>query len=392
MKDILVSLLVLFIPLALLGQEHEYKSKEMEDYKNKRPYEPFSVRSEKEILNFKSDFFRIEDVNDYNRYSRRARSRPNQDSLIPIILNLARRYSIEYSISQFIGFSEEIEILKCESRGPLKAFLFLSSKYETRNYAEPGIWVAYSSNNGLEWKCYYTGIVQNQPLFVKWYSKAPLFRTDNTIQIEASLMQQVRQSYDDADYKIVKDGLILTMDLSTLMKDTDNDGLTDVVEKKFFTNINNADTDGDGINDNLDLNPRKSEPRTETTAIFEYIMNYEPKLLEDREISTDSNQAHVVQFATNSTQTFLIVSDDPGVQSIQFIPHRVIILSEKEYSERKSTFENELNIMTISPLFRVDGEKDTYIFSYHIYTSAYEYLVKKTEQGWTIKLISYWVS
>jgi agmatine/peptidylarginine deiminase len=40
--------------------------------------------------------------------------------------------------------------------------------------------------------------------------------------------------------------------------------------------------------------------------------------------------------------------------------------------------------MRISPLFKVDGEKDTYIFDYGFNTWGAGYWVKKMEKGWRV--------
>jgi hypothetical protein len=47
----------------------------------------------------------------------------------------------------------------------------------------------------------------------------------------------------------------LTYDLTELRKDSDHDGLTDLVEARLGTDPHRADTDGDGIPDSRDTNP-----------------------------------------------------------------------------------------------------------------------------------------
>lgn len=47
------------------------------------------------------------------------------------------------------------------------------------------------------------------------------------------------------------------------MRDRDNDGLTDMQEKRLGTNIINPDTDGDGIADNRDIQPRSVNRQSE---------------------------------------------------------------------------------------------------------------------------------
>jgi len=47
------------------------------------------------------------------------------------------------------------------------------------------------------------------------------------------------------------------------MRDRDNDGLMDLQEKRLVTNIINPDTDGDGIADNRDIQPRTVNRQSE---------------------------------------------------------------------------------------------------------------------------------
>ncbi|MRR08887.1 hypothetical protein EG831_02110 [bacterium] len=69
----------------------------------------------------------------------------------------------------------------------------------------------------------------------------------------------------------------IVVDRAELERDTDGDGLTDIVERHFGTEGACADTDGDGINDGLDLNPLTppAPACTDTTlvrqAVFDHI-------------------------------------------------------------------------------------------------------------------------
>jgi hypothetical protein len=168
--------------------------------------------------------------------------------------------------------------------------------------------------------------------------------------------------------------------------------LTDIVEKKFYTNLNSKDTDNDGIPDNLDLNPRYSTPRTEKTVIFESALNEETNMFDTTGVIKSSVEIPPINKVTDTTETVLIVTDSPNIQSIQPKSTRVIILSKKEYEKYVGTFRNELNKMSLTPLFKVDNEIDTYIFTRSFNTWGEEYLVKKTKNGWKIVVISSWIS
>ncbi len=388
-------LLILLIPVFAIGQEKEYKSKEQEQYYKRLNYKSFKPLSKKEILNFKNTYSDFEDISNYTPYSDSLYLTPYQDSIYAIMFNPANRDSMIIPEPQFIGKIEKGQILKLEKKGQIEAFIYVSSEFENRYFGESGIWVALSINNGITWEYLYTGIVQKQPLFLKWYSKVPLIKSETELQIETCLLRQktaFSHPVPGPTYEIVKDGLLLTLDLKMLRKDTDNDGLTDIVEEKFYTNINNKDTDSDGISDNLDLNPRLSLVRTEKSVIFESALNGETNMYDTTGLTISSKITPQINYVTDTTETVLIVTDNPDIQSIQPKSTRVIILTEKEYKKSKGKFENKLNDMSISPLFKVDDEIDTYIFTRSFNTWGEEYLVKKTENGWKIVIISSWIS
>lgn len=388
-------LLILLIPVLSFGQEQEYKSKEREKYYKNLNYKPFKPLSKKEISSFKNAHFDLEDIGDYTPYSDSLYLTPYQDSIYKIMFNPANRDSMIIPEPQFVGEIEKSQILKYEKSGEAEAFIYVSSKYENRYFGESGIWVAYSTNKGESWEYLYTGIVQQQPLYIKWYSKLPLINSKRELQIETCLLRQLSPFSHPGPgptYEVVKDGLLLTLDLKTLRKDTDGDGLTDIVETKFYTNLNNKDTDGDGITDDLDLNPRLNVQRTDKTVIFESAVNEETNMFDTTGLVISSLKTPQINYATDTTETILIVTDNPDIQSIQPKSTRVIILSEKEYEKSKGLFRNELNDMSISPLFKVDNETDTYIFTRSFNTWGEEYLVKKTEKGWRIMIISSWIS
>ena len=255
-------LLFLLVPAFSFAQEEEYKSKEQEEFYKNREFKEFKPLDREVFLNYKDDFFGFEEIENYTPYCDTLFYTPFQDS----IEKHCRYYFWYDSIRQSIGGIDRYRILKYEKQDRREAFVYEDSKYVRKFSAEPELWVAYSSDGGETWAYYYTGIVQRQPIFVKWYSKLPLINDEGDLQIEACLLRQMSSyilPFGSPGFNVQKDGLLLTLDLKTLRKDSDGDGLTDIVEARFRTDPNKADTDGDGVPDNLDLNPRFALPRTE---------------------------------------------------------------------------------------------------------------------------------
>lgn len=384
-RYITLILIALLAPAFSFGQKEEYKSKEKDEYYKDRKFKSFEPLSREVFLNYKDDFFGFEEIENYTPYCDTLFYTPFQDS----IEKHCRYYFWYDSIRQSIGGIDRYRILKYEKQDRREAFVYEDSKYVRKFSAEPELWVAYSSDGGETWAYYYTGIVQRQPIFVKWYSKLPLINDEGDLQIEACLLRQMSSyilPFGSPGFNVQKDGLLLTLDLKTLRKDSDGDGLTDIVEARFRTDPNKADTDGDGVPDNLDLNPRFALPRTEKTVIMEaviedYILNIHTDTLSDLQIPEPN-------YASDTTETVLIVSNSPDVQSIQPKSHRIIILTEEEYEFLKEPFDEDLPKTTITPLFKVDDIPDAFVFHIDYGMSGKNYVVVRIDKGWVLKITS----
>lgn len=383
----LLLVLVLFAPMALLGQK-EFKSKERDEYYKRsdsdEEYVGYIPTSKEVVLGYKNEFFFFKEIKEYA---------PFYDKSLYYALDGENLYNA-IDLQNCRGKIDESQILKHGKNGNIEAFIYLSNVFEDNMYSDPGIWVAYSEDSGETWSYYFTGMLQKQPLFVKWYSSYPLITYNGDLQIEACLVRQMSEFIPLAmpSYELVKDGLLLTMPIKTLRKDSDGDGLTDIMEFKFRTDPNNTDTDGDGVPDNLDLNPRFAPNKTEQTIVFEAIVNHDRRICASYEKNcTDVFPFYETQeekYAVDSTETIMIVTDDPSLQSIQPTSTRMIIVSRKEYQESDRYVKDDMKTMIISPLFKVDGKKNVYIFSKYYDLCDNDYLITKTKKGWRIEVVN----
>jgi hypothetical protein len=296
-----------------------------------------------------------------------------------------------------IGSVARTQILKYEKKDSVEAFIYESCEFENIYFGEQGIWIGYSENNGREWNYYYTGITQKQPVFVKYYSQRPLIKEKGKLEIDACLMRQLSpfsHPVSTHSYECVKDGIYLVFDMKVIVKDSDGDGLTDIVEDKLYLDKLNKDTDGDGISDNLDMNPRVNYPRTKKSKVYEAILNEDigSKDMDwviGRLWLKGDNKVHHV---TDSTETVLIITDDKDLMGIQPQNYRVIFMTTEEYKSKAKAYNSELNTMFLGPFFKVDGKKNTYLVSYSFNTWNHQYLVQKMIIGWRIRLLSTTIS
>jgi hypothetical protein len=380
-------LIALFSNNYLLCQEKEkYPSKEKDDYYNSLKsynYKEFQPIDANIILNFVPKGCKIKEI-EGTKQEILIDFQTHKTKIIPAELGY-----IPYDINK-LGYSS---ILKREKKDSIEALIYYDFKYEERfSMGEPGIWIGYSENYGKNWKYYYSGIVLYQPVFVKWYSQRPLITDNGKLQIDIALMQQLTpfsMPISTQSYKCIKDGIYLEIDLDSIRLDSDNDGLTDIAEEKLHLNPFSQDTDNDGISDNLDLNPCKNFPRTEKSKLFEAIVEEDRiswKKIKGQIISNDT-----IYYASDLTETVLIVTDDEDLMGIQPQNLRVIFMTSKEYENVKLLFHNELNNMNISRLFKVDNKKNLYKISNGLNTWGSSYLIKKTKKGWQIQILSTWI-
>lgn len=162
--------------------------------------------------------------------------------------------------------------------------------YQSTDYDQPGevpafgLW--YQATRKGEWqKPLYLGLQQYFPYVVTPASGLPLLAGDK-LQIE------VRVQEIDPDtitfppvglgYRRQDRGLLIELPLATLRSDADDDGLTDIEERRIGLDPANRDTDGDGMPDGWDPLPltpviRQQEPWKQALAmqILEKIIGHE---------------------------------------------------------------------------------------------------------------------
>ena len=392
MKQYITLLLIaLLVPAFSFGQDNKYQSREEDEYNKNYKYKHFEPMTEDQIKHYKNEFFNFERIENYTPHNESLFIMPYVDFMLPYqdsVLHTENNAWFE-NAPQFIGKIDKRFILKYENKDQIEAFI-----YEEPIYGSPlpGLWVAYSTDAGSSWEYYYTGLLQQKPLFVKWYSNTPLINENGDLQMEACLFIQDRTigPWGMEHFKLADDGLLLTFDLQTLRRDSDSDGLTDIAEAKFHTDPNNPDTDGDGILDNLDLNPRFSLPRTDKTIVFEAVLNEDERLPFTWGGAYELiplDEVTLPKYATDTTPTLMVVSDDPNLLAVQPTRERIIFLTSEEYDNEPHYYSDDLNGYRITPLFKADYMDDTFVFSMHSTKGsdwASGYFATRTKEGWDI--------
>lgn len=391
----ILKIFLLIIVCSAYGQSaDDYQSKEQIKYYKSRKFKPFNKVSKSEILKFKPSNCNIVGLNNYKAYESELYSTPYQDSVFKAFMSSDRLNQIENYKPDLIGNIDKSLIIKSDVKDSLHVFIYTDYKLHDRDYGDAGVWIAVSENYGKDWSYYFSGLVQRQPIYLKWYSKIPLLTEDNSIQIEAVLLQQQGPFIHPGPmpkYEIVKDGLSVIFDINDLKRDSDNDGLTDIMEKTLHLDLSDPDTDSDGLDDSSDLNPLYKYKQTDFSCIYEAVLNdYIP--WDTVGLIVENEPLKEYRFNVDSCSTVLIVSDNLDIRRIQPKNTRVIFLTTNEYKKTKGKYKTDLKKMHITPLFKIDGFEDKYIISRSFGTGGSEYLVEKVKNGWRITLLSSWIS
>lgn len=361
-----------------------------------------------DILNFKQSCFEIEKLKNYRTY---------HDSLIYTPYQISEHNKFLSSFDQpielnneRIGGIERYDILKIDTLGSTKAFIYQSYEFEEFQISEPGIWVAISKDDGNNWEYHYTGLKQKQPLFLKWYSGLPLITENGLIQIEGCRLRQVSPfslPVGDPEYDIIEDGLLVIFDVHNLKIDSDKDGLSDIIENKLRTNPEKYDTDADGICDKEDLYPIVNQIRTDKTILYEFGLlrlqdeTYpydETSFLTSKQLIWKANKLilkgteflDLVEVKNGwPMKTVYIVSDEKDLHGIK--PHylRVICLTENEHESVRGDFNKGLNYCYLS-LNQTSRNK------YELYLGTawwgQHYQIRRKNNKWIIKSTISWIT
>lgn len=255
---------------------------------------------------------------------------------------------------------------------------------------ESGYWIELSDDYGRNWKQYYTGITVNKKYYFKCNSKIPLWKSSTVLQIEAVKVKKISDRIllgKAEEFVTIRDSIAIELDISKIIKDSDNDGLTDIVEERMLLNPYNPDTDDDGVTDAKDKNPRFKRNKTSKSVLYEALMgkysfkdntNYQidlfnlPKIKKNRFHNTDRELISI--FVTN----------DKELLGLELEKETLIVMSSKEYEKYRLKYPFSFNTRDYSKMFICDGEEDVYFIKELSCSSESTYLVKKNKKGWEV--------
>jgi hypothetical protein len=393
-------ILVLSISFQLFGQrKEEYPSEEQTKYYSSRNFSSFKPVPKKIIKRYKpacvtikkspirtNPFKSVWDLTPYREIYSKLR-----DSCVKRVRETKdwQSYSTCFSYVDSLEYSNKIGdisksmILRVNSETNPSLILYSDGTLEDRNW---GYWIGILDDG--KWNYYYTGLTANHYFYIKTISTIDFQNSPNSIQVEAALVRHIKQEelpVGVPEYELVKDNLILEFDLNEITRDSDRDGLTDVMESKLRTNPGSSDSDNDGINDLMDKVPLTKQSTSASICVYNYLLN---NPIDSCTIKMgDFTNCKAPDEMARFDKTYLIVSDEEVLKSVTSISDRLIVLTTEEFREYKSLHPVSPDRLYVTPWFKVDNMPNTYKIEISGSFWTNEYLIQKVEGDWKVVLI-----
>ncbi|MEA2571163.1 MAG: hypothetical protein QOI24_3164 [Acidobacteriota bacterium] len=264
-----------------------------------------------------------------------------------------------------------------------------------------GYWVLRSQDGGNSWNEYYTGLRENMPYVVVPSSHLPLLAGDRMqIEVDVKELDTSSITFPPIALRLSREqhGLYLDFPLAELMRDSDGDGVTDLLEEHLVMDPNRADSDGDGAGDNRDPLPQVAfdgTPSVETAVVLAAVL--EPFHLGGRRIVTGIAEATPVAESACDIRTSLIgapvlfVVGDRTNFAPMSIDRRVVVLTDDELAAYSKKFGPTYGARIQH--FVIDHSGTRAIIELNQSWAGSTLLLKKTKDGWTIeRQLTSWIT
>ena len=144
-----------------------------------------------------------------------------------------------------------------------------------------GYWLHLSADRGRTWRGpYYLGFADQFPYVILPASRVPAFDGARVnLEVERREIDEATITFPPVGLraKNVQKDLYLSIDVAAVERDSDQDGLTDLLEEKLALDPSTPDTDADGIPDGSDplpLQPRSGAESSESGQLLEAVLPY----------------------------------------------------------------------------------------------------------------------
>ncbi|MEW6435358.1 MAG: hypothetical protein AB1730_28010 [Myxococcota bacterium] len=173
------------------------------------------------------------------------------------------------------GLPRGVWPLRVERSGRRTVVLALSQRVDpTGEVSMGGYWLLVSDDGQRTWRELYLGIADHRPFHAHESSKVPLLDERDVVRldVEEAAVDERTITFPPLATRapVTRAHVVLEATLEALAKDSDGDGLTDLLEARLLLDPSSRDTDGDGIGDREDATPRLDDRLTPTALSHVY--------------------------------------------------------------------------------------------------------------------------
>lgn len=167
----------------------------------------------------------------------------------------------------------EHEVVFSAVEGKRVVVVARSQALDKRGEFSSGYVLHFSEDGGKTWgPPLHSGLAAGFPYVLRKESTAPVFDGD-VVQLPVDVREIDPSTITFPPVNVrawrVEEDQLLRIPMASLVRDSDGDGLTDLVEERLVTDPDNADTDGDGVTDADDLQPLESAAAAQPDPLWE---------------------------------------------------------------------------------------------------------------------------
>jgi hypothetical protein len=177
--------------------------------------------------------------------------------------------------AQSLKLPETFWPVRAEKLGKRLSVLAVSQQLDPVGEVSPGgFWLLHSLNQGNSWSRVYLGLGDHRPWHALETSNVPLIDENDVVRIAADDApirdETISFPPTHTEAPTLRNNVVLEAKLAELIRDTDRDGLSDIVEARMLLDSSKADTDGDGVRDGDDATPRLNDrlPATPQAELY----------------------------------------------------------------------------------------------------------------------------
>jgi hypothetical protein len=226
-------------------------------------------------------------------------------------------------------FPPGLNVLRLQTQGDQIVVLGASQDVDPVGAASAGgYWIGRSMDGGATWsRPLYTGLRSTHPYDIVPGSTLPLIIPDG-VRIDVVIDGNEEPApVPSADLFAMrtKENIAIDLKWRDLERDSDHDGLTDLMEERILTDPNAADSDGDGIPDGADPLPQVAFRKSNGNAA------------EVAAVVLDAHYGERTERSEIGTRTIFVAGDPSDFAGLR-TRFRIIVLSEAELAAVSKKF------------------------------------------------------